>query len=738
MYSYHKYSSKIFSVLLLSLFWFSSSHLFADPKPPDKSYFEFNQGIYVEGIGAGGAQGAVQNVSFNLFGKGYVKVNVTDLAGDLEVAKISEGLSHTVSGNYHAFAGTGDISFNASNISFKMAVSGGQNSKINQLLLVGAGYVVTRGDNGFTIKETDTHILPKITHGPEIVEVRSETINLKLTSDLPAQATVYIKNAGVEEESSLVIPGNYFNHDILLEDLDPSTAYEFRVKLDFLVNGTNVESEPFQENTDIVNLHPSNKGEAKGFYYVNKSTNSDGGDEWFFVSPHGNAFFFLGVNSPSPLLTYQGSIIKKYGKYKTWADELGKEMASWNFHAAGRVVLRDYTYQDLTSSPVVVEAPYFIKGGNHNPPGGADFKEEEKDDIFPNPWDERYITRVKEQSVDYVDYLKKRNVVFVALVNEVHVYARQYEEYPFLDYRFQWAERLIDKPEEDTAKQEYIKSIRAYHNDSIESFNNARTSPDPSEGYTFDPVDTWDEVAEKSFIELYGPNALLYASDEMKRELMEFTSDFFKQWATVAISALRNEAQYQGPIMLASHPRAIPPEICEVYNELEDDNLVIGISYYTDEPRQEDLQEYYNLAQRPIVAVEFTFHAEEEGRNNIFYPFVSKYADRGPAYENYVLKVAQIPFVPGAMFYSITDHNQILDTVPGIDSSYENWGIKMNVSLENYTDLVEAATLANEKIYVEGTDLRQTFGFKPMGKNQQQMDTRSHPGLKFMKLPKDK
>ena len=136
MYSHHKSFSKVFFALLFCLFLINLSHLFADPKPPDKNYFSFTKGIYVSGERVGAASGFVKNGSFTLFAEGYTKTRLTDRGGDLKVVKVTEGVIHEISGNIHTFTGTGTIGVEGSTIDFKTLVSGGQISKFNRLLSV--------------------------------------------------------------------------------------------------------------------------------------------------------------------------------------------------------------------------------------------------------------------------------------------------------------------------------------------------------------------------------------------------------------------------------------------------------------------------------------------------------------------------------------------------------------------------------------------------------------------------
>lgn len=756
MYSYHKIFLKVFFTFLFCMFLVNLSSLFADPKPPDKNYFEFSTGIYVKGIGVGGAQGAVKNGSFNLFGKGYVKINVTDLAGDLAITEISEGLSYTVSGQNHMFTGTGDVSFNASDIYFQIAVSGGQNSKINELMLVGDGYLFIHGSNGFTIKETDTHISPKITHAPEVIDVRTNTMQLKASTDLPVSATVYFKSLDRGEHAlmnpegepiplgdyeTFDVPGYNLEHEIFVKGLNALTPYEVFLKFDFPVNTTNVDSELFPIHTDNVNLHPFYKEEAKGYYYVKQITNESGGKEWWLISPNGHALFFTGVNGVTPALAYAGSILEKHGSYKEWAKAVGEELMDLNFSAGGRMNFSDHTYETMTDKAVFTESPYVVYTANHNAPGDEGFPPEVIDKVFVTPWDPVYVESIKEQSKIYGGLLKKNpHVVAHTFTNEANLYYGDEEcneQAPYTDHRFQWARHLIDKPEGDIGKEEYVNSLQIYHNGDVNSFNALRMSEGESEEFNFDPVEDWEEVKGRSFLELYGPENLKYANPDMRDELGHFTELLFKEFLTVTIGAMRDEADYDGPIVPVTLPWCMPPRIAKVFAEFPDDNLIVGLTNYNLNPytnsyQFQHFQEIYNLTQRPIIFTEITVSSTENGRNPSGYPFVEKEEERGPAYANYLFESARFPFVIGLQWYTYLDHNGITDRDVGFDDSYEKWGMHRKVSLDPYEDLLESMKTAHAEVYTKGTDLRTTFSFNPAGKNQEEKDTRSNPRLKFM------
>ena len=113
-----------------------------------------------------------------------------------------------------------------------------------------------------------------------------------------------------------------------------------------------------------------------------------------------------------------------------------------------------------------------------------------------------------------------------------------------------------------------------------------------------------------------------------------------------------------------------------------------------------DLDQFYQLTQKPMLISEFGYRAKDSGLPNTYpptFPVLDTQTERAAAYEGYMRHVLERPYMVGAHWFEYAD-----EPAQGrFDGENDNWGI-VNIQDDEYPELAAHMQLVNGSIYQRG------------------------------------
>jgi len=424
------------------------------------------------------------------------------------------------------------------------------------------------------------------------------------------------------------------------------------------------------------------RGNATGFFHVQQID----GNCWF-VTPEGNVFLSIGVNSVTPkgdfapklgYSPYEKNVNKKYGATENWIKTTLIRLKEWGFNTIGGFsVPVDRRKSDQEALPYVITY-------NLGDLGGANWQE----GIFPDVFDPKF----------------KENIDRFVSVRCSKVNKDPFLIGYFLDNELDWTNavnsmgRLGHNAPGKKALIEFAK--KRYGNDFskfMEVWESTATG--------FDELSRTKEIKPKKGF-----------ADKVREDRNEFLRVIARRYFEITTNAVRsydkNHLILGVRFWFLRTPRIVVEEIGPYVD-------VVSVNFYTNKDEEKTpeymrwvegqsakgliterdwLKEYANLSKKPILITEFSYRAKDSGLPNTKADIpitVPTQKDRADSFEWYAQKSAGRAYIIGYHWFQYMDQPK----EGRFDAENSNLGL-VDIQDNPYNLLTERIKRVNREVYL--------------------------------------
>lgn len=426
------------------------------------------------------------------------------------------------------------------------------------------------------------------------------------------------------------------------------------------------------------------QGEANGYFHLQRIN-----DRWWLITPEGNVFLSVGVNSVHPngdfapalgYSPYERNIGQKYANIHGWISATLGNLRDWGFNTVGGFSLPVY---DRTTDDQAIPYTISLALGDL---GGADWQKGTFPDVF---------------NAAFRDEVAKA-------VSRICAKARQdpYLIGYFTDNELNWDNAIpsmLRLPDNAPGKRAVMKFIKDYYGNDFNKFKAVWETTAAS----FDALGDTKSIQPKKGSELK-------AKDARDALLRFITREYFEATAGAIRSCDKNHL-ILGVRFLPVTPRLVVEESGHYAD-------VTAVNYYTnkDEDKSKNylewiegqaahgmavaehgwLKEYYELSRRPVLITEFSFKAKDSRLPNkrgggLETRVYQTQQERADMYEWYAKRSASKEYIIGYHWFQYMDQPK----EGRFDGENSNLGL-VDIRDTAYPSLIERIRVVNRAIYL--------------------------------------
>jgi hypothetical protein len=418
---------------------------------------------------------------------------------------------------------------------------------------------------------------------------------------------------------------------------------------------------------------------------------------WWLITPEGNAYFSAGVNHTTPdgdyspalgTAPYHDNIIARYGSVAAWADVVVQR-----FTDLGMTTIGAWSNYDLFTGRIPYTTILGFAGHAPEVPGVLQSLTGQRLRDYFAP---QFTTGATAEAEGARGCAADAFCVGVFSDNELGWGPGIAQTLPYLDAYLRLPAGAPGKVAlQAFFEQLYAGDVAAFNavwNQHLTTFDDLQALPSLPRSVTADPPDR--AAVRQAFAGTVAGRYYQTVHDALRAirpDLLILGSRLLAYYTAPAVIAA------SGPFVdvVSANQYEVAPATLDLLRAAAAPNgyIVTGDLFA-------DLDEFYRLAQKPMLISEFSYRAADSGLPNTYpptFPTLATQADRADAYERYMRQVLERPYMVGAHWFEYAD-----EPAQGrFDGENDNWGI-VNIADDEYPELAARMRLVNGGIYQRG------------------------------------